>query len=42
MTKDINKHDLIDKVVDNGNTIDSKNRISSKFNYHFSSIGKNL
>ena len=40
MNKNINKQDLIDNPVDNGNTTDSKNRISNKFNDHFSTTGK--
>ena len=34
----MNKHDLIDKHVDNGNIIDSENRISNLFYGHLSSV----
>ena len=38
MNKNVSKHDLIDKLVDNGNIIVSKNRRSNKFNDYFSSM----
>ena len=40
MKKNINKHDLIDKLADPGNTIDNKNRISKKFSDHFINVEK--
>ena len=40
MNMNRNNHVLIDKFVDNGYIIDRENRISNKFNNHFSSVDK--
>ena len=37
---DINKHDLMDELVDNGNIIHFQDRICNKLHDHFSSNGK--
>ena len=42
MNKNINKQDLIDNLVDDGNISESENRICTKFNDHFSNGRKEI
>ena len=40
--KIVYKHALLNKVVDDGNTINSKNRISKEFIHHLSNVRKSI
>ena len=38
MNKNINKHDMVDKLDDGGSTTDKRNRVGSKFNGHLKKV----